>query len=99
MLVADRSKLKHLAFDMISKQLIVQKVIRLPFETMAIDILVVNQNGLMVSNLQAFYNERFWPVSDDEIVVTCLSKRHRTLCAISGSFKEGHLYYKRTSES
>ena len=66
---------------------------------MALDILVMNQNGLMVSNLQTFYNERFWPATDDEIVVTCLSKRHRTLAAISGSFKDGHLYYKITSES
>lgn len=42
MLVADRSKLKHLAFDMISKQMIVQKVIRLPFEAIALDILVMS---------------------------------------------------------
>ena len=66
---------------------------------MALDVLIVNQNGLMVSNLQKFYNERFWPASDDEVVVTCLSKRHRTLAAVSGSFKEGHLYYKRTSDT
>lgn len=96
--MADRSKVKHLAFDMISKQMIVQKTIRLPFESIAVDIMIVEQNGLMASNLQTFYNERYWPTSDDEIVVTCLSKRHRTLCAISGNFKEGHLYYKRGSE-
>ena len=49
LVVADRSKVKHLAFDMISKQMIVQKTIRLPFESIAVDIMIVEQNGLMAS--------------------------------------------------
>ena len=99
MLVADRSRVKHIVYDMIQRQMSVQRTIKFPFESIAVDLLIVEQNGLMASNLQTFYNEKFWPSTDDEVVVTCLSKRHRTLCAISGSFKEGHLYYKRASES
>ena len=99
MLVADKLKVKHLAFDMMNKQLFVQKVVRLPFESLAVNLLHTSQNSLMVSNLQQFYNESMWPDTDDEVIVTCLSKRHRTLVAISGNFKQGHIYYKRMSET
>lgn len=99
MLVADKTKVKHLAFDMMSQQLIVQKVVRLPFESLAVNLMHTTQNSLMISNLQQFYSERLWPDTDDEVIITCLSKRHRTLVAVSGNFKQGHIYYKRMSES
>jgi hypothetical protein len=84
MIVCDRFTIKHYLYDQISKEIGVIKQIKLPFEAIACECLVLKASEI---------NE-----PKGEILVTIIGKQGKTLCAVSGLSHEGKVYYKRTAD-
>jgi hypothetical protein len=84
MMVVDRFMVKHYTYDQISKELNLFRQIKLPFESIAADCLVLRAAEIKQQM--------------GEVIVTILSKTNRTICAVSGLSHEGKVYFKRQAD-
>ena len=81
MMVVDRFTIKHYTYEQISKEVTLCRQIKLPFESIAADCLVMRATEIKQPT--------------GEVVVNLLSKTRKTVCAVSGLSQEGKVYFKR----
>lgn len=84
MLINDRFTIKHYLYDQIAKEIGLVNQIKLPFESIASDSLVLRANELNNDH--------------GEVILTVLSKNRQTICAVSGLSHPGKVYYKRQAD-
>ena len=74
------------------KSLVIQDTITLPFESIAVDVLI--KNPQIVSNLKKSGSQVSFTSLREEFVISCVDKSKTQLCAISGSLRKGQIYFK-----
>lgn len=84
MLISDRFTIKHYLYDQIAKEIGLINQIKLPFESIASDCLVLRAADIKEQN--------------GEVIMTVLSKNRKTICAVSGMSHPGKVYYKRQAD-
>jgi hypothetical protein len=84
MIVCDRFTIKHYTYDQLSKEIMLTKQIKMPFESLTSDCLILRAND--IKEEQA------------EVIVMMLNKQKSTLVGVSGMSHEGKVYFKRQAD-